>query len=150
MRFRTTILGAGKNAAGIVIPPEVMEALGPSKKPAVTVTVGGHVYRSTVATVNGRPMVGISAENRNRAGVDAGDEVDVEIQLDKAPRVVEIPDDFATALSGAPDARTFFDGLPYSQKQWFVLGIEDAKTPETRARRIEKAVTRLGEGRGQR
>jgi hypothetical protein len=150
MRFRTTILGAGKSAAGIVIPDDVMAALGPSRKPAVRVRVGEHSYRSTVATVNGNPMVGISVENRKSAGVEAGDEVEVDIELDTAPRVVEVPPDFEAALASTPVARTFFDGLSYSQKQWFVLGIEEAKTPETRQRRIDKAVARLAEGRAQR
>jgi len=150
MRFRTTILTTGKTAAGIVIPPEVVAALGSSRKPAVSVTIRGYTYRSTVATIDGRFMVGVSAENRANAGVAGGDEVDVDIELDTAPRTVTVPPDFAAALTPWPAARAFFDRLSYSQQSWFVLGIEDAKTPETRQRRIDAAVARLREGRGQR
>ncbi|TWD79156.1 uncharacterized protein DUF1905 [Kribbella amoyensis] len=148
MRFRTTL--AGTTTTGIVVPPEVIEALGQGKKPPVVVTVGGHTYRSTVAVMGGRFMISLSAKNRAAAGVAAGDEVDVEVELDTEPRVLEVPADFATALDARPEARAFFDGLSYSQRSWFVLGIEDAKKPETRRNRIEKAVERLASGRGQR
>lgn len=150
MRFRTTVLSTGKTAAGIVVPADVMDALAAGKKPAVRVTINGHTYRSTVATIEGRPMVGVSAENRAAAGVAGGDDVEVEVELDTAPRTVEVPEDFVAALAPYPDARGFYDRLNYSERRWFVLGIEDAKTPETRARRVEKAVERLRSGRGQR
>src|SRR5438270_6275125 len=113
MRFRTTILGSGKTAAGIQVPVEVLEKLGPSKKPPVRITINGHTYRSTVATVSGTYMVGISAENRTSAGVAAGDEVDVDIELDSEPREVTVPPDFRDALDRDPDARRFYEGLSY-------------------------------------
>ena len=92
----------------------------------------------------------MSAENRAKAGVAGGDEVDVDIELDTEPRTVAVPPDFEAALAAEPKARAFFDGLSYSQRSWFVLGIEGAKTPETRQRRISGALDRLREGRGQR
>ena len=76
-RFRTVVLAAGKTATGIVVPDEVVESLGPGKRPPVRVTVGGHTYRSTIAVLGGRNMISLSAENRAKAGVAAGDEVDV-------------------------------------------------------------------------
>jgi hypothetical protein len=150
MRFRTTILTTGKTAAGFVVPPETMAGLAAGKKPAVRVTINGHTYRSTVATIDGRPMIGVSAENRAAAGVTGGEDVDVDLELDTAPRTVEAPEDFVAALASYPEARAFFERLSYSERRWFVLGIDDAKRPETRARRIEKAVERLRSGRGQR
>ena len=150
MRFRTTVLTTGKTAAGFVVPDEVMTALSAGKKPAVRVSINGHTYRSTVATIDGRPMIGVSAENRAAAGVAGGEDVDVELELDTAPRTVEVPEDFAAALAPYPEARAFYDKLNYSERRWFVLGIDDAKTPETRQRRIDKAVERLRSGRGQR
>jgi len=150
MRFRVEILTTGKTAAGFVVPAEVMAALGAGKKPAVQVTINGHTYRSTVATIEGRPMIGVSAENRAAAGVEGGQTVDLDLELDTAPRTVDVPEDFAAALAPFPAARAFFDGLNYSERRWFVLGIDDAKTPETRQRRIDKAVERLRSGRGQR
>jgi len=150
MRFRTTLLTTGKTAAGFVVPAEVMDGLAAGKKPAVRVTINGHTYRSSVGTIEGRPMVGVSAEHRAAAGVEGGQEIDVDLELDSAPRTVDVPADFAAALAPFPGARAFYDGLNYSERRWFVLGMEDAKTPETRQRRIEKAVERLRSGRGQR
>ena len=102
MRYRTTILTTGKTAAGIEVPPDVLAGLGTSRKPPVRVTIGGYTYRSTVATVDGRFMIGVSAENRAKAGVAGGDEVDVDIELDTEPRTVEVPADFAVALAAEP------------------------------------------------
>ena len=150
MRFRATVELGGKTATGIRVPAEVIDGLGSHQKPAVRVTINGHSYRSTIAPRGGEFLLPISAENRAGAGIQAGDEVDVDIELDTEPREVRVPPDFAAALGADPAARRFFDGLPYSQRQWFVLGIEEARKPETRTRRIEKAVSRLREGRGQR
>ncbi len=149
MKFQTTILQSGKTATGFVVPPDVVEALGAGKRPPVNITIGGHTYRSTVAVMGGEFMLPLSAENRHKAGVSAGDEVDVEIELDTQPREVEIPTDFDQALEKEAEARLFFDGLSYSQKRRIVLGIQDAKTEATRQRRIEKAVSMLQEGRAQ-
>jgi hypothetical protein len=148
MRFTTVLLGTTKT--GIEIPPEVIAALGKSKKPAVKVTVNGYTYRSTVAVMGGKFMVGVNAERRAAAGLTGGDEIEVELELDTEPRELAVPEDFAAALDAEPKARAFFDGLSYSQRSWFVLGIEEAKKPETRQNRITKAVERLASGRGQR
>jgi hypothetical protein len=150
MRFRTTIELGGKTATGFRVPPEVVESLGSGKRPPVRVTINGYTYRNTVAVYGGEFVLGVSAEVRENARVAAGDEVDVEVELDTEPREVPVPPDFADALDREADARRFFDGLSYTEKRWFVLGIEDAKTPETRQRRIDKAVERLREGRGSR
>jgi hypothetical protein len=147
MRFRTTILSSGKTAAGIEVPPEVVAALGPSRKPAVRVTIDGYAYRSTVATVNGVFMVGVSNEVRSAAGVAAGDTVDIELELDTEPRAVVVPPDLIAALDADPEARALFEGLSYSNKRRIVMPIDDAKTPETRQRRIDKSVASLHEGR---
>jgi hypothetical protein len=147
MRFRTVILQSGKTATGIRVPAEVVASLGPSKRPAVRVTVNGHTYRSTVAPLSGAFMVPVSAEHRESAGVAAGDEVDVDFELDTEPREVAVPPDFAEALDREADARRFFDGLSYSHKLRHVLSIEEAKTAETRQRRVAKAVATLREGR---
>lgn len=147
MRFRTTIEQAGKTATGIRVPDGVIEALGSGKRPAVRVTINGFTYRSTVAVMGGVYMVGVSAENRAGTGVAGGDEVDVDIELDTAPREVTVPADFAAALDAEADARRMFDGLSYSNKGWHVLQVEGAKTGETRHRRITKSVEMLRQGR---
>ncbi len=147
MRFRTEILSSGKTAAGIQVPPEVVDALGTSRKPAVKVKINGYTYRSTVATISGAFMVGVSAAVRRDAGVAPGEVVDVELELDTEPREVVVPADLAAALDAVPEVRRFFDGLSYSNKRRFTMPVADAKTPETRERRIEKAVATLREGR---
>ena len=147
MRFRATIQLGGKTASGIRVPAEVVASLGVSKRPPVRVTINGHTYRSTVAPMGGVSMLGVSAENREAARVQAGDEVDVDVELDTEPRKVTVPADFADALDRVPDARRFFDGMSYSNKLRHVLSIEQAKTAETRQRRIAKAVSTLQEGR---
>ncbi len=146
MRFRTTISLHGKNNHGIPVPEEVVESLGAGKRPAVHVTVGGHTYRSTVARMGGLYLIALSAENRKNAGISAGEEVDVELELDTAPREVTLPPDLSSALAEVAEAQKFFDGLSYSDRKWYVTWIESAKKAETRQTRIEKAVTMLREG----
>jgi len=147
VKFHSTVELGGKTATGIPVSEEVVASLGSSKRPPVRVTINGHTYRSTLASRGGRFMLPISEENRTSAGVAAGDEVDVDIELDTEPREVTVPPDLAEALERDMDAKRFFDGLSYSQKQRYVLPIEQAKTTETRQRRIAKALSMLREGR---
>ena len=147
MKFRANIELAGKTATGIEVPAAVVAKLGSGKKPAVRVTIKGYTYRSTVASMGGRFMVPVSAEVREAAGVAARDRVDVDVELDTAPREVTVPPDFSRAVSRQPAAKRFFEGLSFSNKQRIVIAIESAKTPETRERRIAKAITTLREGR---
>jgi Bacteriocin-protection, YdeI or OmpD-Associated/Domain of unknown function (DUF1905) len=147
MRFRTTIKQSGKTATGIEVPEEIVEALASGKRPAVKMTINGYTYRSTVAVLGGAYMVGVSAEHRAGAGVAGGDEVDVDIELDTAPREVSVPADFDAALDAEPKARDTFDGLSYSKKSWHVLQVTGAKTDETRQRRVDKSISMLREGR---
>ena len=147
MRFRTTILQSDKTATGIRVPTEIVEALDAGRRPKVSVTIRGYTYRSSVAVVSGDYMVGVSADVRAGAGVAGGDEVDVDIELDTAPREVTVPPDFAAALDAAPEARRTFEALSYSNKSWHTLQIDGAKSGETRQRRIARSVEALREGR---
>jgi hypothetical protein len=147
VRFRTTLDAAGKNAAGFRVPSQVVEALGKGKRPPVVVTINGYSYRNTVAVYGDEFLIGVAQEHRAPAGVKPGDEIEVDLVLDTAPREVELPADFATALDAAPEAKAFFEGLSYSNKRRYTLSIEDAKTEETRRRRIEKSVSQLREKR---
>ena len=146
MKFRSTVELGGKTATGIGVPAEVVTGLGSSKKPAVRVTINDHTYRSTIATMGGRFLLPLSAENRQAAGVAAGDEVDVVVELDTEPREVTVPPDFAAALAEDAEAQEYFDTMSYSHRLRWVLSVEGAKTPETRQRRIDKAVSTLHEG----
>ena len=145
--FHGTLQSNGKTATGILVPDDVVAALGSSKRPAVHVTIAGYTYRSSVASMRGVFMLPVSADVRANAGVAAGDELDVTLELDTEPRVVSVPPDFADALDHDAQARRFFDGLSYSNKQRYVLAIEGAKSDETRQRRIARSVEALREGR---
>jgi hypothetical protein len=147
MRFRTLLEQNGATATGFRVPPEIVEQLGAGKRPKVRVTINGYTYRSSVAVMGGAFMVGVSAENRAGAGVAGGQEIAVDLELDTAPRTVDVPADFAAALDAEPAARQTFDGLSYSNQSWHVLSVEGAKTEETRSRRIAKSVEALREGR---
>jgi hypothetical protein len=146
-RFKTKLLSAGKTATGFEVPAAAVEALGAGKRPPVKVTIGGFTYRNTVALYGGKFLIGVSAENREGAGVKAGDMLDVSLELDSAPREVEIPADFKAALKRAPKALKTFEALSYSHKRAHTLAIEGAKAPETRARRIAKSVADLKAGK---
>jgi hypothetical protein len=146
MRFRTTIQREGKTATGFQVPVEVVEAFGRGKRPPVTVTVNGYTYRSTVAAYGNVYMLPLAAEHREAAGVAAGEEIEVDLELDTAPREVDVPPDLAAALDAAPDAKRAFDALSYSNKRRITLAIADAKTPETRQRRIDKSIVELQGG----
>jgi Bacteriocin-protection, YdeI or OmpD-Associated/Domain of unknown function (DUF1905) len=146
LKFQTILLAAGKTATGIEVPAGIVESLGPSKKPAVKVTLNGYEYRSTVAVMGGKFMLPVSAEHRSGAKIAAGETLNVTLELDTAPRVLEIPQDFLTALGADAAAKTFFEGLSYSNKRRFILSIDEAKSAETRARRIAKSVEMLRAG----
>jgi hypothetical protein len=143
MRFEAVVELGGKTATGIPVPEEVVTGLGSSRRPAVTVTVKGHTYRSTIAPMGGRFMIPLSAENRTASGVAAGDRVEVDVELDTQPRELAVPADLASALAGEPEAKAFFDGLSFSKKQRLVLPIEQAKAADTRQRRVDKALGTL-------
>jgi hypothetical protein len=146
MRFHATLELGGKTATGIEVPEDVVEGLGSGRRPAVRITINGHMYRSTVAPRGGRFLLPVSAENRQHANIVAGDEVDVDIQLDDEPRQVTVPPDLSDALDADLEAKRSFEALPYSHQLQHVLAIEGAKTAETRQRRITKAVSMLREG----
>ncbi len=145
--FRATIIQTGRTACGIQVPETVVTALGGSKRPAVVVTLDGYTYRSTVAPMGSEWWLGVNSQHREASGLRAGDEVEVTLALDTAPRELEIPAELAAALAATPDAKAFFDGLSYSNKRVFTLSVEGTNNPATKARRVEKAVALMREGR---
>jgi bifunctional DNA-binding transcriptional regulator/antitoxin component of YhaV-PrlF toxin-antitoxin module len=142
VKFRTYV-EPPEPMRGLEVPPEVVEALGGGKRPAVTITINGHSWKSRVAILRGRYLLGLSNANRQAAGVAIGDEVEVEVDIDAEPRVVVEPADFARVLDADPAARTAYHRLSDGQKREHVRAIESAKKPETRARRIERALAML-------
>ncbi len=147
MHFRTTVERGGKTATGLLVPDEVVAALRAGRRPPVQVTVGGHTYRTTVASMRGRFLMPLSAENRTAAGVAAGDDVEVDVVLDTAAREVTVPADLVDALEHDDQARQFFDDLAYSHRKEWVRWIEESKKIETRTSRIVRAVESLRAGK---
>lgn len=144
--FDTTIHQTGNNT-GIIVPEEIVSQLNAGKKPAVNVTVNNYTYRNSIASMGGRFLISVSADIRSKTGIKGGDKVTVTLELDIQPREVVLPADFEKALKANKEAKAFFDTLSYSNKQRYVLPIGEAKTEETRQRRIEKAVKELNEGK---
>jgi hypothetical protein len=140
--FSTTILQTGTNTTGIPVPEGVVENLGSGKRPLVRVTIRDHSYRSAVALMDGQYLISLSSENRLAAGVKGGDDVDVSVELDTEPRKVEIPSDLMQALTAASTFKAFETSAPSMQKE-YVRQVEEAKSPETRERRILKIIEKL-------
>ncbi|WP_294946457.1 YdeI/OmpD-associated family protein [uncultured Microbacterium sp.] len=141
MRFETTLFQQGNNT-GIMVPTEVVEALGGGSRAAVTVTVNGFTYPSTLAVMGGRHLIPFSSDKRAATGLAGGDAIEVTLELDTAPRTVEVPDDLAVALDDA-GIRARFDALAPSARKAHVTNVVSAKTDETRTRRIAAIVAKL-------
>src|SRR5215471_21089311 len=142
MKFRSYV-EPPEPMRGLEVPPEVVESLGHGKRPRVTITINGHSWKSRVAIMRGRYLLGLSKANRQAAGVVTGDEVEVDVEIDAEPRVLVEPADFARALDADPIARAGYERLSHSGKRKHVLAINSAKKAETRQRRIEKTLAAL-------
>jgi Bacteriocin-protection, YdeI or OmpD-Associated/Domain of unknown function (DUF1905) len=144
--FETTVTASG-NKTGIEVPVEAIERLGAGRRPPVLVDVNGFQYRSTVAVMGGKHMIGISAAVRDASGLRGGDPIRVTVSLAKGPREVDMPKDFAEALAAEAEAAAFFAGLSNSLQRYHVDTINGAKAADTRRRRIDKAIALFREGR---
>ncbi|CAI9388854.1 YdeI/OmpD-associated family protein [Microbacterium sp. T2.11-28] len=142
MRFESVMFQQGNNT-GIPVPADVVEGLGGGKRAAVVVTVNGYTYRSTLAVMGGRHLIPFSSDKRAASGIGGGDAITVDLELDTAPRTVDVPEDLAAALSAA-GARAAFDALSPSARKAHVTSVETAKAAETRTRRIEAIASALG------
>jgi hypothetical protein len=145
MKFKAVLIPSG-NATAVEIPERVMHALGPEARPAVTITINGHTWRSRIAAMRGSKLIGISAAQRAAAGIGEGETIELDLVLDTAPRDVDEPADLAAALDAVPGARAAFDRLAFGLRQKHVRTIEEAKSPEVRARRIARLVETPAQG----
>jgi len=144
--FETTVTALGNNT-GIVVPDSVIEELSAGRRPPVVVEVNGYEYRSTVAVMGGQHLIGLSAAVRAATGLAGGDPIRVSLTVADSPRAVEMPADFAAALDAHEAARRFFDALSNSLQRYHVDNVSAAKSPETRQRRIDKAIGLFLEGK---
>lgn len=143
-KFNTVVKSEGKTATGIVVPPEIVEALGSGRNPKVKVSVNGYTFQGTVQVSNRQFMLSFSSDKREASGVKGGDQVEVTIELDTEPRTVEIPEDLRAALSAKAGAMEAFEALAYSRRKEFVRQVSEAKALETRTRRISGIVAQVG------
>lgn len=142
--FRTSLVPGGGNNVGIEVPPEVVTAFERGKRIPVVVTIdGGYQYRNTIASMGGRFLISFNAETRAATGRGAGDEVEVRLDVDDAPRVVEVPADLAAELAKDTSARQVWDGLSYSRQRAHAESITGARTDATREKRVAKVLLEL-------
>ena len=142
MKFSTTMFQDGNNT-GIEVPADVVDALAGGKRAPVVVNVNGFEYRSTVASMGGKFLIPFSAARRDESGIRGGDAIDVDLTLDTAPRVVEVPADLQAALDASPGAASAWEKLSFSNRKAHVDGVLSAKAAETRSRRIAALITKL-------
>jgi Bacteriocin-protection, YdeI or OmpD-Associated/Domain of unknown function (DUF1905) len=144
--FTTQIELHGKTATGFRVPDEVVEAMGSGKRPKVLVTIGPHTYRSTIAVYTGVYMLPLNADNREAAGVKAGDTVEVTLAPDTEERRVEVPAELAAAFAAHPGTQAAFEALSFTRQREHAEAVTSAKQEATRERRIAKIIAELGAG----
>lgn len=134
-------------AAAFVLTDEQVQAVGEgAKRFPVRAIINGHELRLSVARMGGEYLLGLSKANRQAAVVTAGDTVELQLELDAAPREVSTPPALARALAANLPARQAFDGLAYTHRKEFARWIEEAKREETRERRVAKTIEMLHAG----
>lgn len=146
VEFDTTVAATGNNT-GIIVPDDLIERLAAGRRPSVVVNINGYEYRNSVGVMGGKHMVSISAAVRKVTGLKGGDPIHVGLTVADTPRSVEVPDDLADALAANPIAAEYFATLSNSLQRYHIDSINGAKTPETRQRRIEKAVALFRQGK---
>lgn len=139
--FKGVVIPSG-NATGVEVPAAIVDGFGAGKRAPVIITINGHTWSSRIAAMRGQLLIGISGANRAACGIALGDEIEVKLELDETPRVVDVPPDLASALTKAK-VRKAFDTLSHSRQRQHVLAVEAAKTPATRERRITTVVEAL-------
>jgi hypothetical protein len=143
VHLSTELVATGGNTTGIRIPETAVAELGGGNRPKVVASVNGHSWRSSIARMGGEFWLGASADVRAATGIAAGDHLELDVELDTAPRTVVVPDDLAAALAADPAAKAAFDALSLSHQRQHVDAILAAKAPETRARRVAGAIEKL-------
>jgi hypothetical protein len=143
----TTLLARGP-AAAIVLDDEQVAAVGEgAKRFPVVATVNGYSWRTSVARMRGEFLVGLSRAVRDAAGVEAGDTVEAVLELDDAPREVDVPEALANALARDIAAATAYEALAYTHRKEYARWVAEAKREETRERRVQRAIEMLRSGR---
>jgi antitoxin component of MazEF toxin-antitoxin module len=147
LTFKTTLQKRGP-AAAVVLDDDQVDKVGEgAKRFPVRATVNGYVWRTSVARMGGEFMVGLPREVREGADARAGDAVEVTLELDTAPREVEVPEALAAALERDSAAKAAFDGLAFTHRKEYARWVAEAKRVQTRDRRVAKALEMLHAGK---
>ena len=145
-RFTVQLERVQKTATMFRVPFDLEEAFGRARPP-VKVTIRGHTWRTTPGVYGGVGHVVVNRAVKAATGVDAGDSVRVAMELDTEPRTVAVPDDLRAALDRDAEVASAFDRMSFTHRREYVEWVEEAKRPDTRARRIAGTVERVREGR---
>jgi Bacteriocin-protection, YdeI or OmpD-Associated/Domain of unknown function (DUF1905) len=146
IRFTTQLQPRGPAAAVVLDDDQVAEVGEGAKRFPVVATVNGYTWRTSVARMKGEFLVGLSREVRQNAGAEAGDEVEVALELDEAPREVEVPEALAAALAADPEASASFERMAFTHRKEYARWVTEAKKEETRERRVQQAVEMIRSG----
>jgi Bacteriocin-protection, YdeI or OmpD-Associated/Domain of unknown function (DUF1905) len=147
VHITTTLVPRGP-AAAVVLDDEQVATVGEgAKRFPVRATVNGFSWHTTVTPMRGETLLGLNREVRESAGVQAGDTVEVVIELDTAPREIDVPETLASALAADNAAKTAFEALSFTHRKEFARWVADAKREETRDRRVSQAIQMLHEGK---
>jgi bacteriocin resistance YdeI/OmpD-like protein/uncharacterized protein DUF1905 len=145
-QFSADLERVGKSSARLRVPVDLEQIYGRARPP-LRVTIGRHTWRTTPGVYDGVAYIGLNKQVRAAAGVEAGDRVDVAMELDTEPRTVSVPADLRCALAVDPGAQAAFDRLSFTHRREYVEWVEEAKRPETRVRRIARTVEDVHAGR---
>ena len=139
VEFETTLLGDATGPTGIHVPDEKLAELGKGKRPTLEVAVNGYVYTTTPGSMGGKTMLPFSSEHRKLSGIKAGDAITVKLTALDAPPPLDVPAELQAALdqSGLTEK---FNTLAPSKKKEHVRQVNDAKSEETRNKRIQKVI----------
>ncbi|HYT38559.1 MAG TPA: YdeI/OmpD-associated family protein [Acidimicrobiia bacterium] len=147
IEFRAQLEPRGP-AAAVVLDAAQVDSVGEgAKRFPVAATVNGYTWRTSVTRMGGEFLLGLSREVRQGAGVEAGDLVDVVIELDTAPRDVEVPEALAVALANDSEAMAAFDGMAFTHRKEYARWVAEAKREETRRRRVQQALEMIRSGK---
>lgn len=147
VHFKTQLQPRG-NASAVVLDEAQVAAVGEgARRFPVVATVNGYTWRTSVTRMGGEFLLGLNRDVRQGAGVEAGDEVDVTVELDSAPRDVEVPEALASALAADPETKASFDRMAFTHRKEYARWIADAKQEQTRQRRLAQAMEMIRAGK---
>jgi hypothetical protein len=137
----------GPGSAFVLTDEQVAEVGEGAKRFPAATTINGYRLRTTVVKMRGEFLFGLSKAARQEASIEIGDTMTFTLELDQAPREVEVPAALAAALDSDPEAKRAFEGLAYTHRKEFARWIDEAKREETRERRVVQAIEMIRSGR---